>query len=30
MYAKLVVPIENKVYLKNMIFGEISNLKAHV
>jgi hypothetical protein len=30
MYAKLVIPIENKVYLKSMIFGEISNLKAYV
>ncbi len=30
MYVELLVLIENKVYLKNMLFDEVFDLKAHV
>ncbi len=30
MYVELLVLIENKVYLKNMLFDEVYDLKAHV
>jgi hypothetical protein len=30
MYVELLVLIENKVYLKNMLFDKVLDLKAHV
>jgi hypothetical protein len=30
MYEKLIILIDNNVYLKNMLFGKVFDLKVHV